>query len=163
MPVVLHAGLLALRTPSGWRGALIQGPSGAGKSDLGLRCLDAGFRLVADDRVVVWASGGVLYGRAPGPLAGLIEVRGLGVLAHPALAFCRVVLDVCAGAPERFPEPTRATYEGLSIPKIVLPLLESSAPAKLRRALQHLGAGAEGAYQSAGVAAEPPRPGGDTP
>ena len=49
----------------GWRGALIEGPSGAGKSDLALRALDAGFRLVADDRVVVWTSGGRLFGRAP--------------------------------------------------------------------------------------------------
>ena len=163
MTTPLHAGLIALHTSSGWRGALIQGSSGAGKSDLALRCLDAGFRLVADDRVILWASGGALYGRAPGPLAGLVEVRGLGVLPHPALAFCRIALSVRDGPPERLPDPASEAYEGLSVPKIVLPLLESSAPAKLGRALLHLGGGAEGAYQSARVAAEPPRPGGDTP
>ncbi|WP_296600112.1 HPr kinase/phosphorylase [Phenylobacterium sp.] len=163
MTATLHAGLIALHTRSGWRGALIQGASGAGKSDLALRCLEAGFRLVADDRTMVWASGDALYGRAPGPLAGLVEVRGLGVLPHPALAFCRIVLSVRDGTPERLPDPAFGAYEGLSLPEIVLPLLESAAPAKLRRALQHLGAGAEGAYQSARVAAEPPRPGGDTP
>ena len=163
MTATLHAGLIALRTPAGWRGALVQGPSGAGKSDLALRCLDAGFRLVADDRVILWASGGALYGRPPGPLAGLVEVRGLGVLPHPALAFCRIGLSVRDGTPERLPDPAFENYEGLSLRKILLPLLEPSAPAKLGRALLHLGGGAEGAYQSARVAAEPPRPGGDTP
>jgi serine kinase of HPr protein (carbohydrate metabolism regulator) len=50
--MILHAGLVALRLAGFWRGALICGPSGAGKSDLALKALDAGFRLVADDRVV---------------------------------------------------------------------------------------------------------------
>ena len=62
---------------------LIEGPSGSGKSDLALRAIEIGFRLVADDRTLVWASGGALYGRAPAPLGGLIEVRGVGVLAGP--------------------------------------------------------------------------------
>ena len=65
----------------GWRGALLRGPSGAGKSEPGAaaRCLPVG-RLVADDRTLVWSSAGRLYGRAPAALAGLVEVRGVGVL-----------------------------------------------------------------------------------
>ena len=61
--MILHAGLVARRQDGYWRGVLIEGASGAGKSDLALRALDHGFRLVADDRVVVWASGGALYGQ----------------------------------------------------------------------------------------------------
>lgn len=160
---LLHAGLIALHGPGGWRGVLVQGPSGAGKSDLALRAIDQGFRLVADDRTLVWASGGVLYGRAPDTLAGRIEVRGLDVVAEPALDLCRIALVVRDGTPERIPEPGFEAYEGLSLPRVTLPLLEASAPARLRRALQHLGGGAEGAYQVARVAAETPRPGGDTP
>jgi serine kinase of HPr protein (carbohydrate metabolism regulator) len=142
-PLILHAGLVALRLGGRWRGALILGPSGAGKSDLALRAIDAGFRLVADDRVTVWTSGGALWGRAPDPLGGLIEARGHGVLAEPSLAFAEVVLAVrCAGGDiERMPEPEIETIAGTAIPLTRLDPREASAPAKLRRALTHLGRG----------------------
>lgn len=160
--LVLHAGLIATYGPGGWRGALVEGPSGAGKSDFALRCLDAGFALVADDRAEVWASGGRLYGRAPDSLAGRMEIRGLDVVAVPALRYCRIGLCVRPGRPERIPEPASVTYAGLSVPLLALSLLESSAPAKLRRALWHLGAGAEGAYLGGLAAGVSPRPGGDS-
>lgn len=145
--MIRHAGLIAAWTSSGWRGVLIEGPSGSGKSDLALRALGLGFRLVADDRVVLWESGGALYGRAPAPLSGRLEIRGLDVVAERALPFCRIALVMRPGVPERIPAPARVEYSGLSLPLVILSPLESSAPAKLARALQHLGAGAEGAYQ----------------
>ena len=160
--MILHAGLIAAYGPGGWRGALVEGPSGAGKSDFALRCLQLGFALVADDRTEIWGSAGRLYGRAPDALAGRIEVRGLDVIAVPALRHCRIGLCVRAGAPERMPDPASVTYAGLSIPLIILPLLESSAPAKLGHALRHLGAGAEGAYLGGLAAGVSPRPGGDS-
>lgn len=160
--MILHAGLIAAHLGGAWRGALIEGPSGAGKSDLALRALDQGFRLVADDRVLLWTCDGALYGRAPDTLAGLMEVRGLGVAREPALAFCRIALVVRCGVPERLPEPADADYCGLKIPAMVLAPLESSAPVKLRRALQHLGAGAEGAYLGALAGGLSPQPGGDS-
>ena len=160
--MILHGGLIAAYEGGAWRGVLIEGASGAGKSDLMLRCLEAGFRLVADDRVVVWASGGALYGRAPDSLAGRLEIRGLDVLEVPALRYCRIRLCVRAGASERIPDPARVAYAGLSLPMVILPLLESSAPAKLRHALSHLGGGAEGAYQGDLAAGVEPPPGGDS-
>ena len=51
--MVRHAGLIALWDAGVWRGALIEGVSGAGKSDLMLRALQAGWTLVADDRVEI--------------------------------------------------------------------------------------------------------------
>jgi serine kinase of HPr protein (carbohydrate metabolism regulator) len=81
--MIRHAGLIAHRVAGTWRGALVEGPSGVGKSDLALRALDQGFVLVADDRTLVFVSGGELYGRAPDALAGLVEARGLGVLPQP--------------------------------------------------------------------------------
>jgi hypothetical protein len=160
--VIVHAGLIAAHLRGAWRGALIEGESGAGKSDLALRALDHGFRLVADDRTLVWACGDVLYGRAPDTLAGLMELRGLGVEPVPALGFCRIVLTIRCGIPERLPEPAFADYFGLKVPAMVLAPLESSAPAKLRHALQHLGAGAEGAYLGALAVGLSPQPGGDS-
>ena len=139
----LHAGLVALRAGGRWRGALILGPSGAGKSDLALRTLETGFRLVADDRVIVWTSGGALYGRAPDPLRGLIEARGHGIAPEPSLALAEIVLAVACVDPgeaiERMPEPEVETISGATLPLVRLDPREASAPAKLRRALLHLG------------------------
>ena len=136
--MIAHAGLVARRIDGVWRGALIEGPSGSGKSDLALRLLDAGFRLVADDRVTLWTSGGQLYGRAPDTLSGLIECRGLDVILQPALAFCEIVLLVSPGEPERVPDAQHAKRLGVELPHLILPYREASAPAKLGRALSAL-------------------------
>lgn len=159
--MILHAGLIACRSGGRWRGALIEGASGAGKSDLALRCLEAGFRLVADDRTLVWRSGGRLFGRAPQTLAGLVEARGLGVLPEPALAFCEVVLVVVCGPAERLPDPQTAERAGGRLPLVALSPLEASAPAKLRRAIEHLGAGDKRAYQAPRAASLSPPTSGD--
>lgn len=134
-PGIRHAGLIAARLGGRWRGVLIEGPSGAGKSDLALRCLDLGFRLVADDRVELWASGGRLFGAAPAALAGLIEVRGVGVLRVAALPLAEVALVVRCGEPERIPDPEAVEIHGVAVPAATLSPLEPSAPAKLSRAL----------------------------
>jgi serine kinase of HPr protein (carbohydrate metabolism regulator) len=133
--VIVHAGLVARRFDGRWRGALIEGPSGCGKSDLALRAIEAGFRLVADDRVLLWTSGGCLFGRAPDPLAGLIEVRGQDVVRESALAFCQVALVTAPGAPDRIPEPAFVERLDVRLPQFVLPYAEASAPAKLSRAM----------------------------
>jgi hypothetical protein len=133
---IRHAGLIAARAVGGdWRGVLIEGPSGAGKSDLALRALAEGFRLVADDRTILWVSGGRLFGRAPDTLAGLIEVRGVDVARVAALPLSEIVLVVCDGSPERIPDPASEDILGLRLPRLHLALRESSAPAKLRHAL----------------------------
>ena len=143
--MILHAGLIALRSGGAWRGALISGSSGAGKSDLMLRALDAGFRLVADDRTVAWASEERLFGRAPEALVGLIELRGLGVLSEPPLAQAEASMMVrCepfAAELDRAPDPEWASIAGVKIPLLRLHGLDASAPAKLSRALRRLGLG----------------------
>jgi serine kinase of HPr protein (carbohydrate metabolism regulator) len=151
--MIRHAGLVALRLDGLWRGALIEGPSGGGKSDLALRAIEAGFRLVADDRVVVWTSGGALFGRAPDPIRELIESRGVGVLPEPSVAFAQIVVAVaCATsgeAIERTPELRCVEIAGIAVPRLRIDPFEASAPAKLRRALQHLGHRPQQAYQAA--------------
>ena len=133
--MIVHAGLLALWSGGGWRGVLVEGPSGSGKSDVAIRCLDQGFRLVADDRVLLWVSEGRLFGRAPDALSGLVEVRGIDVLIEPALRFAEVILEVGAGAPDRVAADTFVERLGVVLPRLDLPLTEPSAPAKLRRAV----------------------------
>jgi serine kinase of HPr protein (carbohydrate metabolism regulator) len=133
--LIVHAGLIAQRLGGAWRGVLIEGPSGSGKSDLALRSLSEGFRLVADDRVLLWLSGGCLYGRAPDALSGAIEVRGLDVVPTAAVAMAQVALVARSGAPERIPRLQTTQLLGVDVPLVELDLLERSAPAKLSRAL----------------------------
>jgi serine kinase of HPr protein (carbohydrate metabolism regulator) len=142
--VIVHAGLIAARIGGVWRGVLIEGPAGAGKSDLTLRALDAGFSLVADDRVLLWTCEGALFGRAPDTLAGLLEIRGLDVVRLAALPFAEVAMIARCGAPEtiseRIPKPASADLLGVSRPLIEIDPQLASAPAKLRRALSHFDA-----------------------
>ena len=137
---VIHAGLVAMRLGGHWAGALITGPSGVGKSDLTMRALDLGLRLVADDRTLVWNSGGRLFGRAPDSICGLFEARGLGVVAAPCLPFAEVrLIVVCepdATAIERMPpENDVEEVSGCLVPRLRLHPCQASAPAKLRLAL----------------------------
>lgn len=133
--MIRHAGLIAQRVDGLWRGVLIEGPSGSGKSDLALRALSQGFRLAADDRVLVWTSGGRLFGRAPETLSGLIEVRGLDVVRETSLPLAEVVLVARIGDPERIPEPRTVEILGVRLPEIEVAPFALSAPAKLSRAL----------------------------
>ena len=144
----LHATCIALQG----RAALIRGPSGSGKSDLALRCLavtrlpgeQEGCRaeLVCDDRTVVRAHDGRLMASPHPALAGLIEVRGLGVLSCANAASANVVLLVDlveATAIDRFPDPLpRETIEGFSLPVLKLAPFENSAAIKLLMALRQV-------------------------
>lgn len=137
--MIVHAGLIARRMAGAWRGVLIEGPSGAGKTDLALRCLADGFRMVADDRTLLWISGGRVFGRAPDALAGRVEVRGLDVVEEPAAPFAEVVMIARCAPAERIPDPEFEQRLGTALPLLRLAPLEASAPQKLHRALHHLG------------------------
>ncbi|HWF01498.1 MAG TPA: HPr kinase/phosphorylase [Caulobacteraceae bacterium] len=150
--MIRHGGLIGAWIDGAWRGALIEGPSGAGKSDLALRAMADGWRLAADDRVVVWESGGVLFGRAPDPLSGLMETRGMGVgaAAAPTLAYARIELKVtCVDAPasvERLPDPASERIAGVEIPAWDVWAFDVAACAKLRRVIETLGRWRDRAY-----------------
>jgi serine kinase of HPr protein (carbohydrate metabolism regulator) len=146
MNEAFHAGLIALYDRGRWKGVLIEGESGSGKSDLAVRCLTHGFRLVADDRTRLWVSEGRLFGAAPQPLAGLIELRGLDILPEPARRLAEVKLVVRCLRPadplERLPDRDTRVLLGLSLPRIAVRPLEASAPEKVVRALSLLGGAA---------------------
>lgn len=140
--MIVHAGFVAQPHRAAWRGVLITGPSGSGKSDLALRLLDAGFAFVSDDRVLLWTSGGRLFGRAPDTLSGLIEARGVGVRRQTAIPFAPVSMIAAlhpADEIDRMPAPESESLLGINVPEIRLSAFEASAPAKLRRALMALG------------------------
>jgi len=110
-------------------GVLILGPPGAGKSDLLLRLLGHGFALVADDRVCI--EHGVAS--APGPLAGLLEVRGLGIVRLPFVQRAELALAVELGAAPRMPAP--ALHPETALPLVAVDPALCSAPARVAMAL----------------------------
>ena len=142
--MIRHAGLIARRVRGRWAGVLVEGASGSGKSDLALRALGEGFRLVADDRVMLWTSGGRLYGRAPDALRGLIEVRGLDVVRVEPVAFAEIVLIARLAVPERLPDPACEVLLGVTTPRLDVAPFEATGPAKLSRAMEAFDAGGNG-------------------
>src|SRR5690349_20429752 len=121
------------------RGVLLLGPSGAGKSDVALRLIDQGARMIADDRVDLMRAGERIVIRAPKRIAGLIEVRGLGLFRLDDIAEAPLALAVRLvprEAVERLPDPVRVTYLGLAVPVVQLDPFELSAPIKIEWAVQ---------------------------
>jgi HPr kinase/phosphorylase len=151
--MMLHASCAA----RGADAVLFLGPPGSGKSDLVLRLLQGGWRLVGDDQVCLDAGAAGLHAQAPAALAGLLEVRGLGIFAGLPVADppppLRLVVECAApegprAAVPRLPEPAAFEHLGQRLPRIALHALEASAPAKVGwaldaatgRARQHCGA-----------------------
>ncbi len=119
-------------------GVLLRGESGRGKSDLALRLIDGGARLVADDRVLLSGDSGRLTASAPPALAGLLEVRGVGILPVPSAASAEVglVVDlVPRDAVDRLPEEEVETLLGSAMPRLGLHAFDASTPAKIRLAV----------------------------
>jgi HPr kinase/phosphorylase len=112
----------------GDRAVLIRGPSGAGKSRLALELIQAAragalpfARLVGDDRVHLQEVGGRLLVRPAQTLAGLLEVRGVGILRLPyePSAVIGLVVDLAVDA-QRWPEPAQqqVEIEGIRLPRL---------------------------------------------
>ena len=140
-PLLIHATAVAIETALGPRAVLLRGPSGAGKSDLGLRLIDAGAQLVADDQAELHRQGGAVIVRAPAAIAGLIEVRGIGIIRMKALPEAALALIADLVRPEAIERlPNRATERILDveIPCVALAPFEASAVAKARLILRGL-------------------------
>jgi len=135
--LLVHATAVAI----GGRAVLLRGASGSGKSDLALRLIDAGAELIADDQSQLARLGDAIMVSAPAAIAGLIEVRGVGLIRLPALGAAPLALIADLVAPthiERLPEIGAETVLGLSVPVISLAPFEASATAKLRLAVAAL-------------------------
>jgi HPr kinase/phosphorylase len=123
----------------GPRAVLIRGPAGSGKSRLALALLEARrsgalpfMLLVGDDRVHVEAIHGRLLARPAESLAGLIEVRGLGIRQVPfePLAVVGLVMDLAAADAERLPSAESGITElaGIGLPRLAVAVREDPLP-----------------------------------
>lgn len=134
MTTTVHASAVL----AGARAVLIRGPSGSGKSRLALAVIEAAragrlpfARLVADDRAHLSPASGRLLVRPAAALAGLIEMRGIGIvrIAHEPCAVVGIVVDLGAGA-ERMPaaEQQHAVIEGITLPRLAVAAAEDALP-----------------------------------
>lgn len=132
MTETLHATAVAIAG----RGVLLSGRSGSGKSDLALRLIDRGHMLISDDRVQTLAKGGCLLLSPPAAIAGLMEVRGLGLIRMPFLSGVAAALFVILDEEsERLPQPEWRRIDGIALPLVRIAAFELSAPLKIERAV----------------------------
>jgi hypothetical protein len=108
---------------------LIRGAAGSGKSRLALALIEAAqagllrfARLVADDRTHVQAVHGRLLARPAEALAGLIEVRGLGLRRLPfePVAVVGLVVDLGAADAARLPLSSTGSLAGIAVPRLAV-------------------------------------------
>jgi serine kinase of HPr protein (carbohydrate metabolism regulator) len=111
-------------------GMVLRGPSGAGKSLLALELIDEWevrgleARLVSDDRIDIEASDGRLTMHAPKAIAGLIELRGRGIVSRPFLGKSTVhlVVDLVDSLERMVEEDALVTaLEGVTVARCPVP------------------------------------------
>jgi HPr kinase/phosphorylase len=121
----------------GERAVLIRGPSGAGKSRLAFDLIVCGrsgqvppSTLVGDDRVRLATVDGQLLVYSAPVLAGLIEVRGLGIRRcdYVEQAVVGLIVDLAATDAARMPSPEalQTCISGVIIPR--LPISSDYSP-----------------------------------
>ena len=137
----LNTVALALGEAEPRAGIALIGRSGAGKSDLTLRLIEtcpfARTRLIADDYTDIRAERGALYAAPPPAIAGMIEVRGAGVVQAD---YCENIALVAAfelnPPAARMPDARHWRPHGLAdapeLPLFSLAPFEASAAAKAR-------------------------------
>ncbi|MBD2842414.1 HPr kinase/phosphorylase [Erythrobacter rubeus] len=126
-PIILQATAVAIEG----RALLMEGPPGIGKSSLALALIDRGAVLIGDDGVTLERHGDQAIASPPPNIAGLLEVRGVGLINLPVADPTPVALVLTLGETgERLPDnaPTRDLL-GIQVP--VLPFLPGEiAPAR---------------------------------
>lgn len=120
------------------RALLLRGPSGAGKSALALSAIGQGWALVADDMVEITPASDALpdgpFVRPPQRLAGMLEVRGLGLVRLPWRAGARL-----AGVVDLLPHdeierlPPRGESESLGGRALPLHRIDPHGPSAVDR------------------------------
>ena len=116
-PATVHASAVLL----GERGVLIRGAAGSGKSSLLLGLLTdaaASTWLIADDRVMLTPANGRLIAAVPPVLAGLLEIRGQGIVRR------------------RFVSPAETvSIASTELPLLRLPIGLADGPVRVRAAV----------------------------
>ncbi|MDR3448639.1 MAG: HPr kinase/phosphatase C-terminal domain-containing protein [Alphaproteobacteria bacterium] len=133
--MLLHASCVAFQG----KAVLLAGPSGVGKSDLALRLIDAGAQLVADDQVLLHREENLLHASPPLAIAGLMEIRAVGLMQMPYIMDIPVALYVelmpLDATLPRLPEPDPVFLLDQPVQRLRLHAFAASTPAKIKAAL----------------------------
>ncbi len=133
----VHASCVAVNGQA----VLLMGAAGVGKSDVALRLMTEGALLVADDQTILTLEGEHVLASPPPALAGMIEVRHVGLrqeVPYSQNVPLGLVVELwpLGHALERL--PSKAFYSLLERPFRLIHLIgcEASTPTKIRWALQ---------------------------
>ena len=102
----------------GGRALMIEGEPGSGKSSLILALIDRGAQLIGDDAVTLTRDGMKVMASPPPNIAGLLELRGVGLFKLPVAAPSPLALILVVGSlGARLPDevPSRRIFD-LAIP-----------------------------------------------
>jgi HPr kinase/phosphorylase len=144
-PIVLQASAVSI----GGRALLIAGPPGSGKSSLAVGLIDRGAGLIGDDAVTLQREGEALIAAPPPNIAGLLELRGIGLvqLAVAPPAPVALMLELGGAPADRLPETPLPCRD---IAGVAVPVLRFD-PGPIAPALR-----AEWALAVHGLPAKPP-------
>ena len=123
----------------GGRALLIEGAPGTGKSSLALALIDRGAALIGDDAVMLDRAEGALLASPHPRVAGLIEVRNVGMIAMPMVGGVPValVLRLDPQAPRHVEAADSVERAGVALPLLRLwpdsPVLALRAEIALER------------------------------
>ncbi len=121
MTTTYQASAVAIGARGQARGVLIEGPSGSGKSSLALALIDRGATLIGDDGIALEVREGVLWALPPPNIAGLLEIRNVGLITLPAEpAPVALVLQLDPAAPRLPDGPEETLLHGVPVPRIRL-------------------------------------------
>jgi HPr kinase/phosphorylase len=151
-PFVMQASAVAIAG----RALLIEGPPGSGKSTLALALIDRGAQLIGDDAVTLSRAGDQLIAAPPPNIAGLLEVRGVGLIRLPVAAPTPVALILTLGGAqaERLPDtplPHRI-IAGVSVPVLAFDPGTTAPAIRAEWALRMHGLAHDMAFLSAAAA-----------
>ncbi len=133
-PLHLHASAFAYAGA----GCLLLGESGSGKSSALAHALLHGAMLIADDQVVLQDISSQLIAQAPPEIAGVLELRGLGLIrvpfvdAHPI----HLAVELTHDPIDRLPTPHTREFLGVQLPLLHLPAALHTPVASLLLYLQ---------------------------
>jgi serine kinase of HPr protein (carbohydrate metabolism regulator) len=117
-PVLHQASAVAI----GGRGLIIEGPPGSGKSSLALALIDRGATLIGDDGLALTPRHGALLASPAPNIAGLLEIRNLGLLrfAHVGEIPVALALRLDPAAPRFIEAAEAAELAGVTLPLVRL-------------------------------------------
>jgi serine kinase of HPr protein (carbohydrate metabolism regulator) len=121
----------------GNRAVLIEGAPGSGKSSLALTLIDRGAVLIGDDGVTLEERNGRLWALPPPNIAGLIEIRNVGLVTLPTdAAPLALTIRLDRAAPRHIDAAETVERAGHAIPSIALDPASPALPLRAEFALK---------------------------